>query len=58
MSLEAPPKPGPMSFVRYEYLLNKLLRAELAVTETQTEYFLEIVERIERRNRRNPQFTL
>jgi hypothetical protein len=47
-----------MSFVRYERLLNELLRAEIAVTEAQTAYFLEIAERIERRNRRNPQFTL
>jgi hypothetical protein len=44
--------------VPYEYLLDKLLEAELAVTNAQTEYFLQLVERIERRNRRNPQFTL
>jgi hypothetical protein len=47
-----------MSLVRYEYLLDKLLQAEIAVTEKQTEYFLEVVERIERRRRRHPQFTL
>jgi hypothetical protein len=54
----APPKPRFITVDRYEYLLDKLLEAEIAVTEAQTEYFLELVERIERRNRRNPQFTL
>jgi hypothetical protein len=53
---EAPKKPGPITAARYEYLLNELLKAELKVTETQTEYFLQLAERIAKlsaaRNRR------
>jgi hypothetical protein len=46
----APPKPRSITVDRYEYLLDKLLWAELAVTEAQTAYFLQLAERIERQS--------
>jgi hypothetical protein len=49
-----PDKPNPITMDRYEHLLNELLRAELAVTETQTEFFLRTAERIAARSRRAP----
>jgi len=52
LSLEAPEKPGPITLARYEYLLDELLQAEIAVTEAQTAFFLETAERIAARSRR------
>jgi hypothetical protein len=57
-ALVAPPKPRFITVDRYEYLLDKLLWAEIAVTEAQTAYFLQLAERIAARSRRAPKFTL
>jgi hypothetical protein len=51
-ALVAPPKPRFITVDRYKYLLDKLLWAEIAVTEAQAAYFLQLAERIERRSRR------